>query len=59
MDQATIIVLLPVLFVSVEALNGRFFKPSAAADDHMVETFSTLIGPLVVVPNVPCNTGSL
>ena len=52
MDQATIIALLLALFISVEALNGRFFKPAATIDDRIVEIFSTLIVPLVVVPSI-------
>ena len=52
MDQATIIALLLALFISIEALNGRFFKPAATIDDRIVEIFSTLIVPLVVVPSI-------
>ena len=52
MDQATIIALLLALFIFVEALNDRFFKATATKDDRVVEIFSTLVVPLIVVPSI-------
>ncbi len=52
MDQTLIIAILLGTLILIEALNGRFFKKAATLDDRVVEWFSTLIVPLVVVPNI-------
>lgn len=41
-----------VAVLMLELARGRFLQPSATADDRVVEIFSTLAVPLVVVPAI-------
>jgi sterol desaturase/sphingolipid hydroxylase (fatty acid hydroxylase superfamily) len=52
MDQLIIIAGLLTALALIEAWRGRFFKKTATWDDRVVEVFSTLIVPLLVVPTI-------
>ena len=52
MDQKLIIAGLLAGFALIEFARGRFLKPTATADDRVVELFNTLVVPVLVVPAI-------
>jgi sterol desaturase/sphingolipid hydroxylase (fatty acid hydroxylase superfamily) len=52
MNQYLVIAGLLTAIALIEAWRGRFFKKTATWDDRVVEVFSTLIVPLLVVPTI-------